>query len=45
MKGHIWGLFWLRPRTPIAKIAQDLVFVWEATEAEEWIDKLEWIPF
>ncbi len=43
--GHIWGLFWLRPRTPIAKIAQDLVFVWEATEAEEWIDKLEWIPF
>ena len=21
------------------------MFVWEATEAEKWIDKLEWIPF
>ncbi|BAY93279.1 MULTISPECIES: DUF5615 family PIN-like protein [unclassified Tolypothrix] len=42
---HIWGLLWLRPRTPIGRIAQELVFVWEATEAEEWIDKLEWIPF
>jgi hypothetical protein len=35
----------LCPRTQIAKIAQELVFVWEATEAEKWIDKLEWIPF
>lgn len=43
--GHIWGLFWVRPRTPIGQLAQDLILVWETTEAEEWIDILDWIPF
>lgn len=43
--GHIWGLFWIRPLTPIGQLAQELVLVWETTEAEEWIDILDWIPF
>ncbi len=43
--GHIWGLFWVRPKTPIGKLAQELFLIWEASEAEEWIDKLDWIPF
>jgi len=43
--GHLWGLFWVRPRTPISRLAQDLYLVWEASEAEEWIDRLDWIPF
>lgn len=43
--GHIWGLFWVRPKTPIGQLAQELMLVWETTEAEEWIDQLEWIPF
>lgn len=43
--GNIWGLLWVRPRTPIGQLAQELLLVWEATEAEEWIDKLDWIPF
>jgi len=42
---HIWGLFWVRPRTPIGQLAQELLLIWETTEAEEWIDLLEWIPF
>ena len=42
---HIWGLLWVRPKTPMRVLAQELVLIWEATEAEEWIDKLDWIPF
>jgi Domain of unknown function (DUF5615) len=34
---HIWGLFWLRTRIPIGQLAQELLLVWETTEAEEWI--------
>ncbi|MBN3925295.1 DUF5615 family PIN-like protein [Nostoc sp. NMS4] len=43
--GNIWGLFWLRPRIPIGQLAQELLLVWETTEAQEWIDQFEWIPF
>ncbi len=42
---HIWGLCWIRPKTSIGKLAQEVAFIWEASEAEEWIDKLEWVPF
>jgi len=42
---HLWGLFWVRSRTPIGHLAQVLFLVWEASEAEEWIDWLDWIPF
>jgi hypothetical protein len=31
----IWGLLWVRPRTPLSKLAQYLLLVWDATEAEE----------
>jgi Domain of unknown function (DUF5615) len=43
--GHIWGLLWTRPGTPISRLAQDLLLVWDATEIEEWRDLLDWIPF
>jgi len=43
--GHIWGLLWVRPGTPIGLLAQELHLIWEASEAEEWVDRLEWIPF
>jgi hypothetical protein len=42
---HIWGLLWVRPRTPMRMLAQELVLIWETTEAEEWINALGWIPF
>ncbi len=42
--GHISGLFWVRPKTSIGRLAQALFFVWDASEAEEWIDKIDWIP-
>jgi hypothetical protein len=43
--GQIWGLCWVRPQTPIGRLAEELQLIWEASEAEEWIDRLEWIPF
>jgi hypothetical protein len=42
--GHIWGLFWVRPETQIGELARELFLVWEATDAEEWVDRLDWIP-
>ena len=42
--GHLWGPFWICPRTPVSRLADELCFVWDASEAEEWIDQLRWIP-
>jgi hypothetical protein len=43
--GQIWGLFWIRPSATIGELAQELFTIWETSEAEEWIDILDWIPF
>ncbi|MBC8448776.1 MAG: hypothetical protein H8D78_13595 [Chloroflexi bacterium] len=43
--GHLWGLLWVRPGTPAGRLARELHLVWEASEPEEWIDRLDWIPF
>lgn len=43
--GHLWGVLWVRPRTPTGLLIQELHFVWEASEAEEWFDAIDWIPF
>jgi len=39
------GLFWIRPATSIGRLAEELHLIWETSEAEEWIDGLDWIPF
>ena len=43
--GHIWGLFWLRPSATISRYAEELYTIWDTTEAEEWVDVVDWIPF
>lgn len=43
--GHLWGMLWIRPDATIGRLAQELFLIWDASEAEEWIDRLEWIPF
>ena len=43
--GHIWGLLWVRRGTPIGRLAEELHLIWEASEAGEWVDRLDWIPF
>jgi len=43
--GHVWGVFYARAGTPVAWLARDLLLVWEASDAEEWIDRVNWLPF
>ncbi len=43
--GHHWGLVWIRPGTSIGRVIDVLALIWHASEAEEWRDQLEWIPF
>jgi len=43
--GHLWGILWVRPNTPLGVLIQELHFIWDASEAEEWIDATDWIPF
>lgn len=42
---QIWGLFWISSTTTIGKIAEELIMIWETSEAEEWINVVDWIPF
>ena len=44
-KRTFWGLLWVRPNTSIGQLAQELFAIWEVSEAEEWIDVVDWIPF
>ncbi len=43
--GHIWGLFWLRPSATISRCAEELYTIWATSEAQEWVDVVDWIPF
>ena len=43
--GHIWGLLWLRPSANLKIWVEELYLIWEASEAEEWLDRVDWIPF
>lgn len=41
----IWGVVWIRPRSTLYQWVESMVLMWEITEAEEWINRLDWIPF
>lgn len=30
--GHIWGLLWVRPKTSIGQLAEELFVIWETKE-------------
>ena len=38
------GVILLREATPISIAIKELVLIWNASEAEEWVDRLVWIP-
>jgi hypothetical protein len=42
---HTWGVFLLRPDFAVPDYANSIILLWAASEAEEWIDSIEWIPF
>jgi hypothetical protein len=41
---HSPGVILLREATPIASAIKELVLIWSASEAEDWIGRLVWIP-
>jgi hypothetical protein len=38
------GVIMLREAIPISAAIEELILIWSASEAEEWIDRLVWIP-
>ncbi len=42
--GHHWGIFRLRRGATFRQVVEELQLVWEASEDEEWVDQLAWIP-
>ena len=38
------GVIVLREAIPIATAIEELVLIWSASTAEEWVDRLVWIP-
>jgi hypothetical protein len=42
---QIWGLFWIKENTNIGEIAENIYLLWEISEAEEWINVVDWLPF
>ncbi len=43
--GHHWGILEVRPKTSAKELIDVLCLIWEASDAEEWIDQIQWIPF
>ena len=42
--GVSWGVFLIGPDASLGRILDELVLVFEATEAEEWRDQLYYLP-
>jgi len=42
---HHWGVVVLSRELPVGQLAVEVYLFWEASEAEEWIDHVEWIPY
>jgi Domain of unknown function (DUF5615) len=41
--GRHWGIFEVRKDAPLGALAELIALYWEASEAEEWIDRVEWL--
>lgn len=41
--GQHWGIFVVRKYVPLGLLVDELYLYWEASEAEEWIDRVEWL--
>ena len=42
---HLPGVFWIRDGASLGQIIEALFIIWEASEAEEYVDRLLHIPF
>lgn len=39
-----WGILRCRPNANLREVVEDLYLLAGASEAEEWIGRIEWIP-
>ncbi len=42
---HVPGIFWIRDGASLGQIIEALFTIWDASEAEEYVDRLLHIPF
>jgi Domain of unknown function (DUF5615) len=42
---HTWGVFIIRKGKTWQEIADALLLIWSASTAEDWQDRIEWIPW
>ena len=42
---HSPGVFLVRQGAPIGAVIESIVMLWVASEADEWKDRIEWLPF
>ena len=41
---HHWGVLRVKPGAAMATLVEELVLLWEASEAEDWVDHFDWLP-
>ena len=42
--GHVPGIFLIRRRSSLGEVIGDLILIWENAAAEEYVDRLEYLP-
>jgi hypothetical protein len=42
--GHTWGVATLRPHRSLSSYGASLSLIWQASEADEWIDQMLHLP-
>jgi hypothetical protein len=42
---HTWGVFLLKGGHPTAAYADNLILIWSLSEAEDWRDRVEYLPW
>ena len=40
---HHWGIFEVRKNAALKSLVEEIYVYWSASEAEEWIDRVEWL--
>jgi len=41
---HHWGIFVVSKHAPFKALADALYVYWASTDAEQWLDIMEWVP-
>lgn len=39
-----WGIFVVASKMRVKEVAEQIELLWGASEAEEWVDRLVWLP-